>query len=61
MTGFNFFLILKQRNSNIYKVLVAHSKHSRWDGYGAQAAGPILFQEHGDSVFYKNIKIREIK
>jgi hypothetical protein len=58
----NGFKVLEyERNSNIYKVLVAHSKHSRWDGYGAQAAGPILFQEHGDSVFYKNIKIREIK
>ncbi len=58
----NGFKVLEyERNSNIFKVLVAHSKHAKWDGYGAQAAGPILFQEHGDSVFYKNIKIREIK
>ena len=41
-------------------MLVAHSKHKVWEGFGAQASGPILFQEHGDSVFYKNIKIREI-
>lgn len=58
----NGFKVLEyERNSNIFKVLVAHSKHARWDGYGAQASGPILFQEHGDSVYYKNIKIRDIK
>jgi Domain of Unknown Function (DUF1080) len=58
----NGFKVLEyERNSNIFKVLVAHSKHAKWDGYGAQATGPILFQEHGDSVFYKNIKIRELK
>jgi hypothetical protein len=55
-----FKVIEYERKSNIFKVLVAHSKHKVWDGFGAQDSGPILFQEHGDSVFYKNIKIREI-
>jgi hypothetical protein len=55
-----FKVIEYERKSNIFKVLVAHSKHKVWDGFGAQDSGAILFQEHGDSVFYKNIKIREI-
>ncbi|MFM6936985.1 MAG: DUF1080 domain-containing protein, partial [Aquirufa sp.] len=50
----NGFKVLEyERKSNIFKVLVAHSKHAKWDGYGSQDEGPILFQEHGDSVFYK--------
>ena len=56
-----FKVVEYERKSPIFNVLVAHSKHKVWDGFGAQDAGPILFQEHGDSVFYKNIKIREIK
>jgi hypothetical protein len=57
----NGFKVLEyERKSNIFKVLVAHSKHAKWDGYGSQDEGAILFQEHGDSVFYKNIKIRKI-
>lgn len=55
-----FKVIEYVRGSNIYKVLVAHSKYSKWPGFGMKAKGPILLQEHGDSVFYKNIKIREI-
>ena len=55
-----FKVIEYERKSNIFKVLVAHSKHAKWNGFGMQDKGPILFQEHGDSVFYKNIKIREI-
>lgn len=57
----NGFKVLEyERKSNIFNVLVAHSKHAKWPGYGVQDKGAILFQEHGDSVFYKNIKIREI-
>lgn len=58
----NGFKVLEyERKSNIFKSLVAHSKHVKWKGYGENEKGPILLQEHGDSVFYKNIKIREIK
>ena len=49
------------RGNNIYKVLVAHSKFATIKDYGLGEKGPILLQEHGDNVFYKNIKIREIK
>ena len=55
-----FKVVEYERKSQIYNVLVAHSKHKVWEGFGAQAKGAILFQEHGDSVFYKNIKIRPI-
>ncbi len=50
-----------ERGSNIYKVLVAHSKYAKMKDFGLGEQGPILLQDHGNSVFFKNIKIREIK
>jgi hypothetical protein len=50
-----------ERGSGIYKVLVAHSKFAKISGFGLGEKGPILLQDHGNSVFFKNIKIREIK
>ncbi len=58
----NGFKVLEyERGGPAYRVLVAHSKHKVWPGFGMMERGPILLQEHGDSVFYKNVKIREIK
>jgi len=58
----NGFKVLEyERGGPAYKVLVAHSKHKVWPGFGMMERGPILLQEHGDSVYYQNIKIREIK
>lgn len=57
----NGFKVLEyERGGPAYRVLVAHSKHKVWPGFGMMEKGPILLQEHGDSVFYKNVKIREI-
>ncbi|MEP7278578.1 MAG: DUF1080 domain-containing protein [Bacteroidota bacterium] len=56
-----FKVIEYERGSNIYKVLVAHSKFAKIKGFSLGEKGPILLQEHGDNVYYKNIKIRELK
>jgi Domain of Unknown Function (DUF1080) len=49
-----------QRGNGTYKVLVAHSKYKDWVGFGMAEKGPILFQDHGDNVKFRSIKIREL-
>lgn len=56
-----FKVVEYERGGNIYKVLVAHSKFAKSKGFGLAEQGPILLQEHGDNVYYRNIKIRELK
>ncbi|ACU05079.1 3-keto-disaccharide hydrolase [Pedobacter heparinus] len=55
-----FKVVEYQRGSNIYKVLVAHSKFAGKEGFGLAERGPVLLQDHGNAVYYKNIKIREL-
>jgi hypothetical protein len=56
-----FKVVEYDRGNNIYKVLVAHSKFAKSKDFGLTETGPILLQAHGDKVFYRNIKIRELK
>ncbi len=49
------------RGSETYKALVAKSKYADYKDFGMVEKGPVLFQEHNDTVHFKNIKIREIK
>ena len=49
-----------ERGSEAYLQLVSESKYAQWRNFGELAAGPILLQEHGDHVSFKNIKIRPL-
>jgi hypothetical protein len=41
--------------------MVAASKFSQWPDFGKATKGHIALQDHGDKVWFRNIKIRELK
>jgi len=48
------------RGNGAYKALVARSKFASYENFGMAEKGHILLQDHGDKVFFRGIKIREL-
>lgn len=57
----NGILVVKyNRSGQQWKDQVAASKYKDWPNFGEATKGHILLQDHGDQVFFKNIKIKEL-
>ena len=55
----NIKMLEYDRHSQVFKSLVNYSKYQKWKEFGQADSGHILLQDHGDEVYFKNIKIRE--
>jgi len=53
--------ILEYRRSNqMWRALVDYSKYKEFPNFGEVVEGNILLQDHGDEIYFKNIKIKEL-
>jgi hypothetical protein len=50
-----------ERGNDAWRALVETSKFKGSPGFGEVVEGHLLLQDHGNKVYYKNIKIKELK
>ena len=50
-----------ERGSEALKQRIAESKFKTTKGFGETAKGHILLQDHGDQIWFRNLKIRQLK
>ncbi|MDO5523310.1 MAG: DUF1080 domain-containing protein [Bacteroidia bacterium] len=50
-----------ERNTQMWDALVDYSKYIDWPNFGNAEEGLILLQDHGDEVWFQNIKIKELE
>jgi hypothetical protein len=54
-------IVAYELGSDEWEHLVADSKFAEWPEYGRQAEGHLALQDHGNHVWYRNIRIRRIE
>lgn len=43
-----------------WKEMIAESKFKQWPGFGLEKKGHLALQDHGDDVWFRNIKVRDL-
>lgn len=49
-----------ERNTQMWRALVAYSKYKKWKNFGEAKSGHFLLQDHGNTVSFRSIKIKEL-